>query len=291
MARKKKKRMSREERLAKLREKLANTDIGGGGGGFWSPKEGRNVIRILPEVGEMDFFFQEVGRHNFPDSDDRVYCPRFTSGGELDCPICEMVWELYDAGDNASKELAKQIRVRKSYWVNIINRDDETAGPQIFTPGVMIFSELTSLINDPDYGDIFNIEDGFDITIEREGTGRYDTVYYTRARPRPSPLSDDDAQIDQWLDAAKDLSYVEVSMDPEEDKDLAGDHAVYVLPYDRIVDDHDLDGLMDILDEEDYEEEYEEDDYEDEDEEEEDEVEQEVRRRARRRRGSRRRRR
>jgi hypothetical protein len=56
---------------------------------------------------------------------------------------------------------------------------------------------------------------------------------------------------------AQDLSWVEVDDDPEQDKDLAEGHAVYLLPYDRIVDENELGGevedlLEDMEDEEDH---------------------------------------
>lgn len=235
-----KKGTGRKAKLERLRDKLANTDLGGSSG-FWSPKQGPNVIRILPEIGDMDYFFQEVGRHNFPDKQ-HVYCPAFTSAGdELDCPVCEIVQELYQAGDKASRKLASQLRVRKMYWMNVVVRDgDNIQGPFIYTPGVTVFSSIAALINDPDYGDVFDVEEGTDITVEREGTG-LKTEYQVIPRRYPSDLPD----ADDYMDKAKDISYVEVSEDPEEDGELSEGHAVYVLPYERIVAEFDLDTDID----------------------------------------------
>ena len=237
-----KKRTYRKERLDRLRDKLANKTDLGGSSGFWSPKQGPNIIRILPEVGDMDYFFQEVGRHNFPDNK-HVYCPSFTSAeDELDCPVCEIVQELYASGDKASRKLGSQLRVRKMYWMNVVIRDGENVqGPFIYTPGVTVFSSIAALIGDPDYGDIFDVDEGTDVTVEREGTG-LQTEYQVIPRRYPSELPD----AKDYTSKAKDLSYMEVSEDPEEDMELSDGHAVYVLPYDRIVDEHDLD--MDIDD-------------------------------------------
>jgi hypothetical protein len=253
-----KKKVNNLDRLASLRDKLKKVDTGGGRGGFWSPKAGKNTIRILPEVHDMQYFFQTVGKHEFPPDRKRyVYCPSFTSEGELDCPVCELVGDLYKAGDKASKTLASTLYTRRSYWMNIIDRADEDKGPLIFTPGVTIFNALVSIINDPDYGDITDIEEGFDVTIERSGTG-IDTEYQVRCRPRSSPLSTDKAQIDEWLEKAANLLYVEVSEDPAEDKELAKGHAIYVLPYDRIVDEFDLENIDNVVGDTDDEEEEEE---------------------------------
>lgn len=242
----------RAARMAALRDKIKNQDYSGSGAGFWSPEQGANTIRILPEVGDMDFFFQPVGRHYFPpDGKKNCYCPHFTSEGELPCPVCELVEDLYKAGD---KELAGQLRVRKQWWMNVINRKDEKSGPQIFTPGQTVFTAIGAFINDPDYGDILDLEDGLDIIVEREGE-KLQTEYQVRTKRQNTPLAvDDDGEVDAdtinaWLDKAKDLSYVVLSDDPDEDKELSEGHAVYVLPYERIVKEFNLDGDFDEPDE------------------------------------------
>jgi hypothetical protein len=258
--------MSRAERLAKMQAKLKNVDLGGGGAGFWSPKEGKSIIRILPEIGkeelsfvmvdpetgkdtefvvephgEMEYFFQPVGKHSFPpDGKKHCYCPKFTSEGQLDCPVCDLTGDLWK-GDKASKALAKELGLRKAFWMNIIVRGDDKAGPKIFTPGVKIFTAIQSIISDPDYGDITDLADGLDITVERSGTG-FETEYSVTPRRKSSPVSEDPNLILEWMAKAKDLSYVEVSDDPEEDKELAGEHAVWVMPYDRISREMELDG-------------------------------------------------
>jgi hypothetical protein len=254
---------SREERLAKIRQKLANTDIGGGGAGFWNPPEGKSVIRILPPVKDMEWFFQEVGTHQM--SADRkkfVYCPRFTSDGELDCPVCEIVHELYQAGGSANEKLAKQMKLSRKYWMNVIVRgktkDDDDRGPFIFTPGVRIFETLMTHITDPDYGEIYDQDLGMDLTIERTGSG-VDTRYQVIVKPRQTPISKNDDEVAGLLEKARDLSYVVVSDDPEEDKTIANGHAVFVLPYDRIVREFNLDDDFVTPDEEEEDEDFEED--------------------------------
>jgi len=242
MAVKTSKGLSREERLALLKKKLDTVDLGGNKG-FWNPKQGRNVIRILPAVKEMEYFFQEVGKHNMsPDGKKRVYCPNFTSGGLLPCPVCEIIADLKTSGDKASVEMAKSLGNRRMFWMNIIDRENPAAGPLIYTPGVLVFGDLSAYVHDPDYGDIYDPEDGIDMVITREGSGMQ-TEYNVKARKNSSPLSEDQVEMERWLDAALDLSYMEVSDDPEDDKVLAKGHAIYLLPYSRIVKEYNLDGI------------------------------------------------
>lgn len=234
------------DKLEALKAKMESIDIGGEfQQGFWKPEEGRNIIRILPEVGEMEFFFQEVGRHfNLPDVEDAdktLVCPDFTTGGEEPCPICEVVQQLYSSGSVEDKELASKWRVRKSFWMNVVvrkagDRGGNTAeGPYIFTPGVMIFQSIQSLISDPDYGDISDLEQGIDIIIDRNGTG-IDTSY--KVYPRKGnfhPIHEDADQSSRILNEAVDLSYVLLTENPDEDEEYSG-VVVKVLPYNRIVD-------------------------------------------------------
>jgi hypothetical protein len=232
MARKRSASGDREDRLAAVRKKLKETDMGGDRG-FWKPKQGRNIVRILPGVGEMDmFFWQDVGKHYIPGSRRSYTCPSFTLGDP--CPICEFVGELYDDGSDASKALAKDLRVRKQFWMNIVLRGKEDMGPLIYTPGVTVFRSISGMISDPDYGEIYDPYEGVDVTISREGTG-VDTKYEVRAKRRESPLHEDEDVIDEWLDEkAKDLSVVELTDNPGDDEDLMQDAVVYVYPYGRL---------------------------------------------------------
>ena len=231
---------SNKGKLDALVQRLKSVDTGGGGQGFWSPPQGKSVIRILPPVGDMEFFFQLVGKHYFPGGK-WVTCSSFTSEGAQPCPVCEIVDQLYKIGDKPSKALAKELGVRRQYWMNIIDRDDEDAGPKIYTPGVQVFSEITNIISDPDYGDITDQDTGRDVTIDRAGKG-LETKYKVLAKPHEKPLGDDD-QMAEWLEKAKDLAFVEVTEDPAEDSDIIGNHAVYILPYNRIVTEHGLEDM------------------------------------------------
>lgn len=241
-----KKQLSSSDRLALVREKLKNTDLGGGGGGFISLKDGSNTVRILPEVGKMEVFYQTVGYHVLPGSDKRIYCPDFTTQGEKQCPICELVKKLYRGGGEANKKLAGEIRVQKKYWMNVINRKDETPTPLILTAGPQIFNPIAAAVGDEDYGDIYDPEHGIDIVIKRSGEGMQ-TKYEVLFKRNASQVIEDLDGLDDLLDQAKDLSPVEVSMDPEEDGDLSEGHAVWLMPYERIEEEANLKNVDELM--------------------------------------------
>lgn len=230
--------LNKQDRLSNLRDRLSKIKFSGSAG-FFTAKEGMNTVRILPGVGSMDAFFVQVGVHVLDESGKkREYCPSEITDGEEECPICEAVNTLYKAGDVASKGMAKQLRKQRSFWMNIIDRSNESTGPLIFTPGVKIFGQVANLINDPDYGDIVDPDNGFDLVIERKGTGM-DTEYDVRARRNPSVLGDDE-NVENWMNNAKDLTPISVSEDPNEDKGLTEGATLWYKPYSRLQDEFNL---------------------------------------------------
>lgn len=192
--------MSPQERYKKLLEKVSSLNLGGGG--WWRPPTGTSTIRILPAVGTMDYFFVEVGQHYLTEGGKPFYCPNICSEGKLPCPICEVNEELYKAGE---KEAAGRFRASRAFFMNIIDRSNPGQGVLKFAPGTTIFQALASAIGDPDYGDISDAQDGYDIKIERTGEGREGTKYQTRPTKRSTPLADTDEQIEEWLNDADDL--------------------------------------------------------------------------------------
>jgi hypothetical protein len=166
--------------------------------GFWRPNTGLNTIRILPEVGTMEFFFVEAGRHYVGETS--YDCPKLNSGGTERCPLCEVNQMLYEAGE---KEEAKKWRVGKSYLMNIVVRGKESEGPKVYSAGQIVFGQIAGLIGDPDVGDVSDIEEGFDLKLNRDGEG-LDTRYTTREAKMPSPLGTPE-EVEKWLGEAKDL--------------------------------------------------------------------------------------
>ena len=191
----------------KEREKLE--EIKRGGTRFWTPKEHSNLIRILPPYSGEDWY-KETWFH-FGVGVDRkpIACARRL----LDeaCYICEKVDELRKSEDPRDVELPTQIASRRRVFYNIIDLDDVESGVQIFSSGVTIFKELLMYVADPDWGDITDPEEGYDIVIEREGTG-IDTKYTVRAKKNPTSLIDPGL-----LDELRDL-----------------DEMVEILPYEQV---------------------------------------------------------
>lgn len=194
--------------IDKLRKKLAETQerMSGGGKGdfkFWQPKSGRNVIRILPpKPGSDDFYAEARVRYNVGPKKRMVTVPMDDTEP---CPIKEFVDALYETGDKDDEKLAKRMRATTRYYFNIIDRSleegDEGYGEvMVYGCGAKVFSDVLGIIVDPDYGDITDPENGYDIIITKSGTG-LDTEYKVNARPKQTAIG-----IDDWEEKLVDLS-------------------------------------------------------------------------------------
>jgi len=177
-------------------------------GQFWTPKEGENLIRILPPYGESGLFFREVDMHfGVGKNGESFVCTR-AEGGR--CYACEKLEELRSSDDPEKIKLARKFVPRHRVLYNIVDLNEPSKGVRIFSSGTTIFKDILSYFADPDWGDITDPENGYDIRIIREGTG-LETSYRVQAKKNPTPIADP-----EWLTQLHDL-----------------DSVVQILPYER----------------------------------------------------------
>jgi hypothetical protein len=202
---------TKQDKLERMRAKMGQQKAQASGD-YWKPEpDSKQIIRILPEVGNMEYFWQQKGTHYPPgEGNESVVCPKFTTEGMEDCPVCELSRALSE-GSAEQKKLAKKWYVRRAYHMNIIIRDKQQEsgyrGPFTWTPGVLAFEDLFGIINDDDYGDITLPEEGFDIQLQRIGAG-FDTKYKVIPRREPSPILAEPADTEKLLEKARDLSKI-----------------------------------------------------------------------------------
>lgn len=116
-----------------LEAKLSRSGNGATGIKFWRPEDGENIIRILPPwTTEGPFsgqFWREMYQHWNVSTEQKgpVMCPAKTPGLDASCPVCEFVDELRaDKSNPEGQILAKDLRVKLVYLLNIIVTDDPT---------------------------------------------------------------------------------------------------------------------------------------------------------------------
>jgi len=180
-------------------------------GRFWSPKEGKNLVRFLPAYKEGGEFYLETSIHFGVKEGLHLVCNRFY--GEP-CYICELVQKLRLSDDPEDVRRAQRIAPRRRVFYNIVDLNDRDAGVQIYASGASVFKQLLSYFYDPDWGDLTDPEHGYDVVIERRGTG-LDTEYTVRPRKNPSPIDDE-----EWLNQLNDLDNLVTRYSYEEQKDL-----------------------------------------------------------------------
>jgi hypothetical protein len=175
---------------------------------FMKLTEGRNVVRILPPKSGENSPFKIVRQHfvKMPGSQNPAVfvCPRH-HGGER-CPACEESARYRATGLKVDRDKAWELSPKLRVFMNVIDRKDEAAGPKLLGVGKTIFDELTALRQDEDAGgDYTHPTEGFDVIIERTGTGKNDTEYATRLARNASPIAKDHRNIEVWYESMSDL--------------------------------------------------------------------------------------
>ncbi len=176
----------------------------------WSPKEGRWRIRFLPpwsSAGEVGY--QARIHWNLPPDNNSMPCPHTV---ERECELCDYIKELRIQKHPKAAEMYAKRRI----FYNIILRDEEDKGPQVYASGVQVYEAVLAYLYDDEWGDITDVETGRDMILERTGQSKEDTRYQLLPTKDASPLHTDASVVAKWLDAAQNLDEA-VNMPEEAD--------------------------------------------------------------------------
>jgi len=155
---------------------------------IWTPKEGQNLIRILPPWNERGLVFKVLALHWFGSKNNRVatLCLRQF---QKRCYICEIIQKLL-AAEVLTKETARVYYAVKRAFCNGLDLKELDKGVQIMSlPIKKVVQSLINYAKDPEYGDFTHPENGYDIKIEKETAGLYPDYNVIPAR-KSSPLPD-----------------------------------------------------------------------------------------------------
>lgn len=156
---------------------------------FWKPPVGKSQIRIVPYTFDKSNPFQELYFH-YEIGKKTMLSP--VSFGKPD-PIVEFSEKLKKSGDKEDWKLGRKIEPKFRCYVPVIVRGQESEGVKFYAFGKKIYTELLGVIADPDYGDITDLMNGRDITIEcvaPDKDGAYPT-YTVRVKPNTTPATED----------------------------------------------------------------------------------------------------
>lgn len=169
---------------------------------LWKPTEGKTVIRIVPWKGNKENPFIELYFHYLGN---KTYLSP-TSNGNRD-PILEFAEELASGGTKDDWAQSRPFRPKLRTFVPMIVRGEEEKGVRFMSFGKTVYTELLSIISDPDYGDITDIKNGRDIVVEYVPQDKSDTNFAkTMVRPKPNqtPLGTAE-QVEKFLNEQPDL--------------------------------------------------------------------------------------
>ena len=196
-----KKKSSLKERMLRKKEELKAR---GSKGDVIFLKEGTIRVRPLP-TGEDNDFVVEVTQFYLGSEIKGVYSAS-TIGQP--CAIMDKYEELKASKDPDDKELAKKFVPKKKYLMPVVVFSDEKgkkvdkdkSGRMVqLTNG--LYQEIIDLYLDEDeWGDMTDVEDGYDLKLTRSGSGMTDTEYSVKPCKNSELDSDWRKEID--LDAA-----------------------------------------------------------------------------------------
>jgi hypothetical protein len=233
-----------------------------GSGIFMKLKPGKHRIRVIPPL--LGKKWKRVFYQHFVDvpglNSVSFVCPLMEE--KKPCPVCATEKKLLASDNESDQRRAKKLKASRRVMINVIDRNQEEAGPKVLTVGPMIENQLIELRKDEDLGgDFVDPIKGIDVLIIRSGVGATDTEYKVAPANKGIglPLSEDSAKMNEWISGQHNLDrYVRVHTAEEIQGLLRGekpnrDESSRSLPSKKtksIVDDDDEDDTLDDEDDE-----------------------------------------
>jgi len=151
---------------------------------IWKPKAGKQVVRIVPLQSQPDDPFIRLKFH-YDFAGKNYLSP--SSFNKPD-PIVELSERLKKNSDTWKQGRALEPKLRT--YVPIIVRGEEEKGVRFWGFGNQIYNQLMETMVEPDYGDITDLNQGYDIQVDfktkEEVKKDYpETTIMIKPKPRP----------------------------------------------------------------------------------------------------------
>jgi hypothetical protein len=165
---------------------------------YWSPKVGKQQIRIVPSAFNKANPFTELKIYYGITNKVMISPLNF---GEKD-PIALFASKLRGEYNKENFVLAKKLDPKVRVFAPVIVRGEEDMGVRLWQFGKQVYEELLSLATDEEIGDYTDIVNGRDITVETVGPESTGTPYNkssVRVKLSTTPLSGNKTQVETWL--------------------------------------------------------------------------------------------
>ena len=172
-----------KSRLTTLSNQDANKKL------FWKPTPGKQVVRIVPYKFCPDNPFIELKFHYGLAGKTYISPDTF---GRPD-PIVEFANKLKKNGSKEDWKTGRNLEPKLRTYAPVIVRGQESEGVKFWGFGKQVYEEILNIINDPDYGDITELTNGRDITVEfKEAAeaGKNFPETSIRVKPNSTPAVD-----------------------------------------------------------------------------------------------------
>lgn len=201
--------------LVKEEEKIKSTRVGTG---FLKLGEGTTVLRFFPALPGKPWM-KTWHKHFFQVGDERrtIICARAQANEP--CPVCDKGKKLLTSGNRLDSKAARAFEPKAYVYVNCIDVKNPEKGVQIWSMSPNIFKDLLTAVGMAEVKAVFtNPEKGWNILVNRTGTGPKDTRYKVDVARTSTPLPDAAAIIE----SQHDLESVEALPSDEEADDALG---------------------------------------------------------------------
>lgn len=173
---------------------------------LWKPPAGKSIVRIVPWKERPENPFIELHFHYLGS---RSQLSPITFGRPD--PIAEFARKLRESGDRDEWQYSKQFMPKLRTFTPIIVRNEEKDGVRFWGFGKTVYSELLSHINDDEWGNITDPQEGRDIGITFIPQKESDTAFaktLIRISPNKTPLTDDAELMEKFLTEQPDIYQV-----------------------------------------------------------------------------------
>jgi hypothetical protein len=205
--------------MSKMKAKLDQLSNKGSGGTSYFKMELGNTyeVRILP-TPDGDPFKQFFVHYRVGNA--QPFLSPKKNFGEDDA-LDRFVRKLYDAGDDESLAMARELSAKARFFSPVIVRGQESEGPMVWSYSKTVYEELLKTVLDPDFGDITDPESGFDLKVSYDKiSGKMYPETTVRPRPKASKLSKDPNQVEEWLANLPDIDAMQNRKTPAEVEEI-----------------------------------------------------------------------
>ena len=182
--------MSTREKMLARKKALESK---GNGGGMIYPKEGTMRVRLMNQGPDKELGLEVIQFYLGPKVGGVISPATF----DEPCPFMEKYQQLKNSKDETDQELAKDLAPRRRYIIGGTCYKDEK-GKEIDPDRVCkpilvprsVYQDIIDLyLDEDDWGDMTDPEEGDDSKISRSGSGKMDTTYSVTACPGKKPLN------------------------------------------------------------------------------------------------------